>query len=945
MGWNLSLPDWEARMRAGLPLVPDLPLFQPAADRAVAVFDRLKLADVMGTPRLGAVLPTDPAEQEGDACGEWFRAIVRALGGSWDPVSRQRLIREVFLLVPKKNSKALALDTLIATPAGFTTMGAVDVGDDVLGADGKPTRVIAKSQVFTGRKCYEVEFSTGEKVVCDAEHLWVTDAHTDRQKQKTRKVDNRKAACPTVKTTEEIAKTLTVKSGRLLINNHRTALCGPLELPDQQLPIHPYVLGVWLGDGTASGAAVTAGSGDADHIVAQLHRSGHAARVVRKDPRSNAVTISIAEEGSKRARLPYRFRTEAVKLGVLNNKHIPQIYLRGSREQRLQLLQGLMDTDGSISTDGQAAFTTTSPALRDGAIELINSVGLKAICSESRASLNGRDCGPCWRVQFWPFDDLPVFTMPRKLERQRPARLRGTGTRSMTRQIVAVREVPSVPTQCIAVDNESRQYLVTRSLVPTHNTSYSALLMLTMLLLNVRPRAPFILTAPVQDTADLAFSQIAGAVELDDVLKKKLHVRDHLKTIVHRETQAELEIVTFDPKVVTGKKYVGGLLDEIHLIAKNTQASKALRQIRGGMLPFPEAFLVMNTTQSEEAPVGIMKSELQKARDVRDGKLIAPILPVLYEFPKEMQEAKDRPWRDPANWAMVTPNVDRSITIQRLVEECAIAERGGDAELRGWASQHLNIQIGLALQSDGWPGAEFWERQADASVSIDEMLRVCEVIAVGIDGGGNDDLYGFSAAGRTEDGRILTCSRAWALSIVLERRKDIAEKLRDLEHAGELRIVERIEDAIAEVVQLIERIDAAGLLGSLEEGRRRAIGVDPSGIKQTLEALNAAGYPDEQICGVSQGWRLGSAIKSTELYLSSGVLWHAPQLLMDWCVGNAKQEPKGNAILITKQASGSAKIDPLMSLFSALEVLSRNPAVTLNVYEALARQRMKQEAA
>lgn len=464
-------------------------------------------------------------------------------------------------------------------------------------------------------------------------------------------------------------------------------------------------------------------------------------------------------------------------------------------------------------------------------------------------------------------------------------------------------------------------------LVPKKNskTTNGALLMLTALLLNQRPHATLIMTAPVQDVAQLAFDAAAGAVALDDVLSKKLHVREHLKTIVHRETKAELQIMTFDPAVLTGQKPVAALIDELHVVSKMSKASSALRQLRGGMLPYPEAFMAFITTQSEEPPAGVFLDELKKARDIRDGQREGAMLPVLYEFPREMQQDKTA-WTDPAAWPMVTPNAGRSIQISRLVEEHAVAKDTSEAELRAWASQHLNVEIGLALHSDRWTGADFWERQADEQVSLDAMFQRCSVLVVAVDGGGNDDLYGATVLGREkETGDLLSWSHAWALPIVLERRKDIAPRLLDFQKDGDLTIVPKIEEACAAVVALVKRADDAGLLGSLHDGKKRAIGVDAACIKQTLDALNAAGYPDEQIVGVSQGWRLTTAIKSTELYLSSEALRHAPQPLMNWCVGNAKVEPKGNAVLITKQASGSAKIDPLMSLFSAVEVMSLSP--------------------
>lgn len=459
-----------------------------------------------------------------------------------------------------------------------------------------------------------------------------------------------------------------------------------------------------------------------------------------------------------------------------------------------------------------------------------------------------------------------------------------------------------------------------------NKTTGGALLMLTALLMNERPRAPFLLTGPVHKTADDAFAAAEGAIALDNVLHKKLHVRDHLKTIIHRETGAKLEIMTFDPDVVTGKKVVGALIDEQHVLGKMPKAGKAMIQLRGGMAPFPEAFLAIITTQSDEAPTGVFDQDLTRAREVRDGKREGRVLPVLYEFPQEFQKDPAKPWRDPKNWPMVMPNLGRSITLQTLIEGCDDAEAKGEAELRIWASQHLNIEIGLALMSNRWAGADFWEAQADASITLDSMLERCDVITVGIDGGGNDDLYGFSALGKdTASGELLAWSRAYALPIVLERRKDISERLLDFVKDGDLVIVAKIEDAAAQVVALIQRIDEAGKLGALDDGKRKAIGVDSACIKQTLDALNAAGYPDDAICSVSQGWRLGSSIKSTELYLSSETLKHADQPMTDWCVGNAKVETRANSVLITKQASGSAKIDPLMSLFNAVELMGRNP--------------------
>jgi phage terminase large subunit-like protein len=442
--------------------------------------------------------------------------------------------------------------------------------------------------------------------------------------------------------------------------------------------------------------------------------------------------------------------------------------------------------------------------------------------------------------------------------------------------------------------------------------------MVVALLLNLRPNAPFIMTAPVQDVAELAFSAARGAIALDPVLDKKFHVRDHLKTIIHRETKAELQIMTFDPSVLTGQKAAGIMIDELHVVAKMAKAASAIRQLRGGMLPFPEAFMAIITTQSEEAPSGIFRTELMKARRIRDGEQRGAMLPVLYEFPETMQRDRDA-WSNTANWRMVTPNAGRSITLERLEEEFQTAIASGEDELRGWASQHLNIEIGVALRSDSWAGAEFWDGCGRDDLGLEEVIRRSEVIACGVDGGGLDDLLGFSVVGRDRETREwLSWQRAWAHPVVLERRKSEAERFRDFERDGDLVITAEMADAERELAEIAARIEKAGLL--------HQVGVDPYGIGSILDALVAAGVDREKVVGISQGWKIGAAIKTTERALAGGTLLHGGSPLMSWCVGNARVEPKGNAILITKQASGTAKIDPLMALFDAVSIMALNPA-------------------
>lgn len=477
-------------------------------------------------------------------------------------------------------------------------------------------------------------------------------------------------------------------------------------------------------------------------------------------------------------------------------------------------------------------------------------------------------------------------------------------------------------------------------LVPKKNnkTTGGAHLMLTALLLNQRPRANFILTAPTHDTADAAYDAIAGSIALDDVLSAKLWVRDHKKQIVHRETQATLEIMTFDPAVMTGLKVSGGaLIDELHEIAYMSKAAKALRQVRGGMLPFPEAFLVFITTQSDGPPVGIFRDELTKARAIRDGKAQGNMLPVLYEFPEELQKDKAEPWRDPALWSLVTPNLGRSIELADLKTAAKTAQETSRAEFMSWCSQHLNLQMGLAKLDGGWAGADYWEVQSEEGLTLEDLIAQCDVATVGIDGGGLDDLLGLCVLGRARvSGHWLAWFRAWAHPSVLERRKDIASHLEDFAKDGDLVLVKRIGDDVREVAEIVAQVNEAGLLVREDEKQRGAVGLDPVCVGAIVEALLAAGIEHEQLVAVSQGWRLAGPIKTTERKLAEGVFWHAGTPLMNWCVGNARIEPRGNAVMITKQISGTAKIDPLMAGFDAVQLMQLVPESAGNIDDFIA---------
>lgn len=463
-------------------------------------------------------------------------------------------------------------------------------------------------------------------------------------------------------------------------------------------------------------------------------------------------------------------------------------------------------------------------------------------------------------------------------------------------------------------------------MVPKKNskTTGGAALTLTGLLMNIRPRAEFIYIGPTQEVADLAFNQTVGMIDADEYLTKRFHIAHHTKTITDRRNKAKLKVKTFDMKVVTGSKPSFILLDELHLMATINGADRIIGQIRGGMLPNPEAVLVIITTQSDQPPAGAFRAELMYARGVRDGRIQnGRMLPLLYEFSEAVQVDQGKPWADPVNWPMVLPNLNRSITIDRLIADYAAAKEKGEAEERRWASQHLNIEIGLGLHSGAWAGAEYWLAAADKTLTLQEVIRRSDVIVVGIDGGGLDDLLGLAVMGREiGTGHWLLWSHAWAHEIVKERRKDIAPRLGDFEKEGSLTFVKLPGEDVCELADFVMEVDHSGKMA--EEA---AIGVDSFGVTDIVKELTSEGrgISEDRIVGIPQGWQLNGAIKTAERNLAGGTLKHSGLALMAWAVGNAKVEPRGNAISITKQVSGTAKIDPLMAALNTVVLMGKNP--------------------
>lgn len=418
--------------------------------------------------------------------------------------------------------KALALDTPIATPTGWTTMGEIQVGDVVIGDDGRPVPVTGVTQTWENRPCFRVTFSDGSAIVADAEHEWLTDDRASRKSAQAAAAQyngyRSQRTFAGIRTTTQIRATLRCRTADRRLN-HSIRNADPLQLPTADLPIPPYTLGVWLGDGTSAAAHFTSadpeiaayveGEGlEAPHLgnlryglrlpkadavpartcavcgaefvpheplVQTCGKScGGKAKGVRTGLRAPAcpdcggpVTRMglcqpcVNDHGSVQALL----RTH----GLLNNKHVPSVYLRASEAQRRDLLAGLLDTDGTVTANGNVQFSTTSRALADGVYELIVSLGYR--CSVATKPVRGRsvESSTVFDLNFSTHDT--VFRLHRKQIAHKERTRHQSNARRISRFVVGVSPVPSVPVRCIEVGNASHMYLAGRSMVPTHNST------------------------------------------------------------------------------------------------------------------------------------------------------------------------------------------------------------------------------------------------------------------------------------------------------------------------------------------------------------------------------------------------------------------------------------------------------------------------------------------
>ncbi len=684
--------------------------------------------------------PVVPAPGQGERFAAFCRGYVRHTKGEWagqpfilepfqrefvdelfevDPASGRRVYQEAVLGIPRKNGKALALDTPIPTPQGWAAQGTLRPGDEVFDETGRSCRVTGVTKPMLGRPCYRVTFSDGSSVVADAAHEWYVEPHHGK---------------PTIIETVDMVGRL--KTGnRPTHNEHRYRLpvAGALDTEGAELPVAPYTLGAWLGDGHTAAARITVADAEVlEGITADGYRVGPASR-------SMAYGIGLGDRVGGVVALQTVMRRE----GLIGRKHIPQPYLRASMSQRLALLQGLMDTDGFVSPRGQCEFTTTKLELAEGVLELIRTLGMKPTAHEKRATLNGRDIGPKWRIQFFPPVGLVVFRIGRKVERLQAAK---TGRRrSESRYIVGVEPVESVPVRCIEVDSPSHLYLAGEAMVPTHNSTLAAALGLYFLTAAGENGPEVYCAAAARHQAAIVFGQARDFVNASADLRGLARPRQyHIDGLV---SGGKFVVLASDAQKEHGLNPSATIIDELHA-HENGELYTALTTA-GGARPEPITVTITTAGFDEETVLGRIytramalpglerRPHLTIARDRANGFL-------MYWY--GVQPGEDA--ESPEAWAGANPAPWITSEYLRRQRDKPTMRREDFDRL------HLNVWTSGEQE---WLPKGAWEACEDRSVHLDRKLPV----GVGIDKGQTHDTAAVVVA-QKQDERVVVRARVWA---------------------------------------------------------------------------------------------------------------------------------------------------------------------------------------
>lgn len=795
-----------------------------------------------------------------DQLGEWVRQY-----------------RLAWIEMARKNGKMLHEDTPIFTGNEWKRIADLAPGDVVYASTGEPTTVEWVSDLHS-RPGFRVTLASGRSVLAADTHRWSVSERVSHGR-----VDR-------VVTTAEM-----LEAGLDCPNGRRWAIDvqGAADSPANDLPVHPYLLGVWLGDGSSASAQIT---GIDPEIFTEIESRGYTVRH-HADPRSHWVTGMLPA-----------FR----ELGVLGNKHVPAQYATGSIAQRLDLLRGLMDSDGTVIVGlntPRVEFCNTDEGLAFSVLELARSLGFKATIKESRATLNGRDIGPRWRVCWTAHDDdFNPFGLPRKarLLPRRPA----APTRASRDMVVSIEPVGDIRGVCIAVDHPTHTFLAGREFIPTHNSELLSALALYALMFDGEESAEVYSVALDRDQAGLVFNVAKRMVEMSPFLSKRLEVIDSKRRIIHRPSNSVYQVLPGDAGGALGTNPSCVLFDEI-LTQRNRELWDAMRQ---GFGTRREPLLIAATTAAYTSARFALEehdwSERVKAKPELDRA----------RFVFMRNTPKDWDWRDEGDppskkhpkgtgWYYSNPALGDFLNINQLRGEAEEAKEKPTAQ-NAFRVFRLNQ---WTAQAERWLDMQVWAD--NGSIPVDPELMRARRCFGGLDLAANRDLCAwvmvFPGSPEDEDARGFTVlPRFWLPRAAMDKRTNMREQLAVWEESGHLLVTEGHTtdyDAIEHQVGLdAEQFDIA------------SIGYDPWNATQVVGHLEGGGLTMVKVPQTAP--QLNDPSKLLESLLVERRFWHGGHPVLEWNADNVQAVVNSQGHMKPDKENSGEKIDGIAATLNALYV-------------------------
>jgi len=809
----------------------------------------------------------------------WQAFIVGSIWG-WKDANRLRRFRRAYVTLARKNGKALSLDTKLPTPTGLTTMGEVKVGDYLIGGSGKPVMVEAVTEVMEGRSCLELEFTTGEKVVCDEQHEWVTRT----------KSEIKKGRSPSTKTAKEISETVKCGVARPE-NNHRIESVVTVG-EKTELPIQPYSLGVWLGDGNSSGGRIYGHEDDMKFILDRMVSEG----VTHKEVSSGGGKAEWNKAHSVQFSETTPARVVLREAGVLNNKHIPEAYFHASIEQRMALLSGLMDTDGTVCQKGQCEFTQKSGQLVEDVARLLNSLGVACSVRYSRMMLNGRDVGEKGRIHFYPPNwmtgSYELFTIPRKQVRVRRRKKDGT------RKVVNVRKVESVPVKCVQV--EGGTYLCGEGHILTHNSTLAAGICILLAQFDNEQAAQVFIGATKVDQAKLIFNEASRMIGASENLR---HLADRRVLQINFDSTNSFIRPLGSDRAFDGLNPSGIIFDELHAWKEQHRAFYDTLTTGSASRSQPLRFTI-TTAGDTNSLLWIEEETIAKSLvegTYKEDSYFAYIATL---------DKEDDPF-DEANWPKSMPNLGISVSADYVREQVREAEVSKVAENR-FKRYFANVQV--SPNEAAIDLAKFDSCEGELSDWLE-----ADVVTCGIDMGGRNDLAALAYCARYPDGENEDGERQYRYEITTKAYMD-ADTSRDLK---EMPWLQWTDNGMLNIVPYVHTAIYEEVLNEFPKIRGKQVGFDPWSTQQLAEQLDQEGFQ----CIVIQQNRFKLHEPTTLLLdlIEKQKIRHNGDPILRWCCGNMVLSIDNASRIMPDKKNSSEKIDCAVAAIMALKLASLAP--------------------